>query len=87
MVPWRDIAPTLYIVQTINATEPDSELKRAGMLIPANDIWIAALAREHGLPDLQIGVPRNIVDRDDGDPVVIEGMARDHKKKKNEHQS
>lgn len=27
-----------------------TELKRAGTPIPANDLWIAALAREHGLP-------------------------------------
>ncbi len=27
-----------------------AELRRAGTPIPANDIWIAALAREHGLP-------------------------------------
>jgi len=26
------------------------ELKRAGTPLPANDLWIAALAREHGLP-------------------------------------
>jgi tRNA(fMet)-specific endonuclease VapC len=28
------------------------ELKRAGTPIPANDLWIAALAREHALPIL-----------------------------------
>ncbi len=28
------------------------ELKRAGRPIPANDAWIAALARQHGLPVL-----------------------------------
>lgn len=28
------------------------ELKRAGKPIPANDTWIAALARQHGLPVL-----------------------------------
>jgi predicted nucleic acid-binding protein len=27
-----------------------TELQRAGTPIPANDLWIAALAREHGLP-------------------------------------
>jgi tRNA(fMet)-specific endonuclease VapC len=26
------------------------ELKRAGRPIPANDVWIAALARQHGMP-------------------------------------
>ena len=26
------------------------ELKRKGRLIPANDLWIAALARQHALP-------------------------------------
>ncbi len=25
------------------------ELKRSGTLIPANDAWIAALARQHGM--------------------------------------
>lgn len=29
-----------------------SELRRAGTPIPANDIWIGALARQHGLPIL-----------------------------------
>jgi tRNA(fMet)-specific endonuclease VapC len=28
------------------------ELKRAGTPIPSNDLWIAALCREHGLPVL-----------------------------------
>ena len=28
------------------------ELKRVGRPIPANDLWIAALARQHGLPVL-----------------------------------
>jgi len=27
-----------------------SELKRAGRPIPGNDLWIAALARQHALP-------------------------------------
>ena len=27
-----------------------SELKRAGKPIPSNDVWIAALARQHSLP-------------------------------------
>ena len=27
-----------------------SELKRAGTLIPSNDVWIAALCRQHALP-------------------------------------
>jgi len=27
-----------------------SELKRAGRLIPGNDVWIAALCRQHSLP-------------------------------------
>lgn len=26
------------------------ELKRAGKPIPANDVWIAALARQHAMP-------------------------------------
>lgn len=28
------------------------ELKKAGTPIPANDVWIAALARQHGMPIL-----------------------------------
>jgi predicted nucleic acid-binding protein len=28
------------------------QLKRAGALLPANDVWIAALARQHELPVL-----------------------------------
>jgi tRNA(fMet)-specific endonuclease VapC len=28
------------------------ELKRAGKPIPSNDLWIAALGRQHGLPIL-----------------------------------
>ena len=28
------------------------ELKRMGAPIPANDVWVAALARQHGLPVL-----------------------------------
>ena len=31
-----------------------SELKSAGTPIPANDIWIAALARQYGLPVLSL---------------------------------
>lgn len=27
-----------------------AELKRAGTLIPSNDVWIAALCRQHSLP-------------------------------------
>ena len=27
-----------------------SDLQRAGRPVPANDLWIAALARQHGLP-------------------------------------
>jgi len=27
-----------------------AELKRAGRLLPANDVWIAALCRQHSLP-------------------------------------
>jgi predicted nucleic acid-binding protein len=30
--------------------EVREELKRSGHPIPANDLWIAALARQHGLP-------------------------------------
>ena len=30
--------------------EVRDELKRSGRPIPGNDVWIAALARQHGLP-------------------------------------
>lgn len=32
--------------------EVRDELKRRGRTIPGNDVWIAALARQHGLPIL-----------------------------------
>ena len=35
---------------TISYSAVRSELKRAGTPIPANDIWIAALCRQHSLP-------------------------------------
>lgn len=36
----------------IQYAELRTELKRAGAPIPSNDLWIAALARQHGLPIL-----------------------------------
>ena len=35
-----------------NYAEIRAELKRVGTSIPSNDVWIAALAREHALPIL-----------------------------------
>ena len=35
---------------TISYSAVRSELKRAGTPIPSNDVWIAALCRQHSLP-------------------------------------
>ncbi len=35
---------------TISYSAVHSELKKAGTPIPANDVWIAALCRQHSLP-------------------------------------
>lgn len=35
---------------TISYSAVRAELKVAGMLIPANDVWIAALCRQHSMP-------------------------------------
>ncbi len=51
---------TLPLVDVLPVIEQTTEhysaisvnLRRAGKPIPTNDIWIAALAREHGLPVL-----------------------------------
>jgi tRNA(fMet)-specific endonuclease VapC len=37
---------------TIHYAEVRLELKRNGTPIPSNDVWIAALARQHGFPIL-----------------------------------
>lgn len=37
---------------TIHYASISLELRRAGSPIPANDLWIAALCRQHGLPVL-----------------------------------
>jgi tRNA(fMet)-specific endonuclease VapC len=37
---------------TEHYAEVRAELKRAGQPIPGNDVWIAALARQHALPVL-----------------------------------
>ncbi len=46
--------PLLDVTQTTAQAyaEIRAELKNAGMPIPSNDVWIAALAREHNLPIL-----------------------------------
>lgn len=38
------------LVTTIHYARVHDELRRQGTPIPENDIWIAALARQHGLP-------------------------------------
>ncbi len=51
---------TLPLVDVLSVIEQTTEhysaicvnLRRAGKPIPTNDIWIASLAREHGLPIL-----------------------------------
>ena len=35
---------------TISYRDVRTELKRAGTLVPSNDVWIAALCRQHRLP-------------------------------------
>ena len=35
---------------TVPYTSVRTELKKAGTLIPSNDVWIAALCRQHSLP-------------------------------------
>jgi len=37
---------------TISYADVRGELKRAGTSIPSNDVWIAALCRQHSLPVL-----------------------------------
>ncbi len=46
------LAPDLSTVEYY--ADIRSELKRAGTPIPANDIWIAALVRQHDLPLLSL---------------------------------
>lgn len=48
-VPAADIAAVTHATAAVYA-EVRLELKRAGNPIPSNDIWIAALARQHALP-------------------------------------
>lgn len=56
----RWLSEHLPLFETLNVTAETAEtyagvraaLKRAGTPIPANDLWIAALAVEHGLPIL-----------------------------------
>jgi len=35
---------------TVHYASVRAEMKRAGRPIPSNDVWIAALCRQHGLP-------------------------------------
>jgi predicted nucleic acid-binding protein len=51
----RATLPLLLVLRVSEATadayaEIRAELKAAGSPIPTNDLWIAALAREHGWP-------------------------------------
>lgn len=48
-LPLADIALVTHVTAGVYA-EIRLELKRAGSPIPANDVWIAALARQHALP-------------------------------------
>ena len=48
-VPLADIAAVTHATAAVYA-DVRLELKRAGNPIPSNDIWIAALARQHALP-------------------------------------
>ena len=48
-VPVADIAPVTHATAAVYAAIR-LELKRSGNPIPPNDIWIAALARQHALP-------------------------------------
>ena len=50
-----DYLPTFRILDvdertTISYSAVRAELKQAGTPIPANDVWIAALCRQHSLP-------------------------------------
>lgn len=53
-IAWLDANPALFLVFPIRVetseryAEVRSELKASGRLIPSNDVWIAALARQHG---------------------------------------
>ena len=51
----RALVATCRVLRVDEGTATDyatirSELKRAGRPIPANDTWIAALARQHAMP-------------------------------------
>ena len=48
-LPLADVALVTHATADVYA-EVRLELKRAGNPIPANDVWIAALARQHALP-------------------------------------
>ncbi len=50
----RDVLPVCRVLEVTQETsvvyaEVRLELKRAGTPIPANDVWIAALSRQHAL--------------------------------------
>ncbi len=48
-MPAADIAAVTHATAAVYA-DIRLELKRAGNPIPSNDVWIAALARQHALP-------------------------------------
>ncbi len=48
-VSMADIAPATHVTAAVYAAVR-LELKHTGNPIPANDVWIAALARQHALP-------------------------------------
>ena len=53
---WLDTVLGLYRILPVDDATTVSyallrhELKRVGRLIPTNDLWIAAIAKQHGLP-------------------------------------
>uniref|UniRef100_Q02BQ0 Ribonuclease VapC n=1 Tax=Solibacter usitatus (strain Ellin6076) TaxID=234267 RepID=Q02BQ0_SOLUE len=51
----KDLVSNCRVLNVDDATAAEyailrSELKRGGSPIPANDVWIAALARQHSMP-------------------------------------
>jgi len=56
---WIGVVTVLNIDEetTLHYAAIGLELKRSGKPIPANDLWIAALCRQHSLPLLSRGPP------------------------------
>ena len=60
-LPLAEIAIVTHATASVYA-DVRLELKRAGNPIPANDAWIAALARQHGLPVLSNDAHFDLID-------------------------